>query len=52
MTYWKKNDFERVVGGALIRNGSWSNAKRESKIYIMNSTGNEECAMEYEEGNI
>ena len=50
MTYWKQNDFERVEGGALIRVGSWSNAKRESKIYLMNKKGNEECGMEYEKG--
>ena len=36
MMYWKKNDFERVKGVALIRVGSWMNEKRESKFYIMN----------------
>ena len=36
-----------VEEGALIRVGSWNNAKRESKIYIMNKKGNEECEMEF-----
>ena len=36
------NNFERVEGGELIRVGSQSNVKRESKIYIMNKKGNEE----------
>ena len=27
----------------------WSNAKRESEIYIIYKNGNEECEMEYEE---
>ena len=46
MTYLKKNDFERVEGGALIRIGNWNNTKRESKIYLMNIKENEECGME------
>ena len=52
MTYWEKNDFVRVEGGALIRVGSWNNGKREGKIYLMNKKGNEECEMEYEKGSI
>ena len=47
-----KNDFERVERGALISVGSWSNPKRESKIYIMNKKGNEECGMEYDKGSV
>ena len=39
ITYWKKNYFERVDGGALIRVGKQSNAKRENKIYIINKKG-------------
>ena len=36
MTYSKRYDFERVEGGALIRVGSWSNGRREGKVYLMN----------------
>ena len=46
MTYWKKNDFEKVEGWALVRVGNQSNAKGESVIYIINKKGNEECGME------
>ena len=36
MTYLKRNDFERVEGGAPIRVGGWSNGRREGKVYLMN----------------
>ena len=42
----RKMIFEKVEEGALIRVGSWSNSKRESKIYSMNKKGNEECGMD------
>ena len=34
MTYWKKNDFKRIEGGALIRVGNHTNVKRKSNVYI------------------
>ena len=46
MTHRKENDFERVEGGALKRVGNRSNAKGESKIYIINKKGNEEGGMQ------
>ena len=52
MSNWKKNDFERVEGEALIRVGNWSNRKREHKIYLMTKKRNEECEMEYEKGSV
>ena len=52
MTYWKKNDFERIERGALIKVGNWNNTKRQSKIYIVNKKGNEEGGMEWEKGSI
>ena len=46
MIYWKKNDFERIEGGALTRVGNWSNAQGENKIYIINKKENGEGGME------
>ena len=36
VTYWNKNDFEKVEGGVLIRVGNRSYVKRESIINIIN----------------
>ena len=52
MTCWKNNDVERGEGGALIKVGIQSNAKRESKICVMNKKGNEECRMKYEKWSV
>ena len=52
MMYWKRNDFERVEGGAPVRVGNWTNGKRQGKIYLMNKKGNEEYGMQYEKGSI
>ena len=48
MTYWNRNDFEKLKERALIRVGSWSNGKRKGKVYFINKKENEECGMEYE----
>ena len=52
MTYWKKNDFERVEGVALLIVGNLSDVNRESKMFIINKKGNVECGMEYEKGSV
>ena len=40
MSCSNRNDFEKVDGGALIKDGRWSNAKKECKIYISNKKEN------------
>ena len=35
MTNGKKNDFESVEGGEIIRVGDRNKAKKDSKIYII-----------------
>ena len=46
MNNWKKNDFERVEGEAIVRAVNKDKAKRERKTYIVNKKGREEGTME------